>query len=248
LTRRKRSGCLALLATVLLFAGCRGATEVEPKPGPEGQGERKGPAGQGGAVRATESDREVAKPNQRPVVLEVWIKPDPPTGSEPIQATVRVWDKEGDNLTSQFVWFANGETVEGVEGDVLPRARIKRGDTLKVVVRSSDGKQWSDPREGAWQVVNGPPVITTSPPVTASLKEPLYTYAIAARDPDGDAVTFVLKEGPAGMTVNPKTGQLAWTADSASLGVKRRAVVAAKDEYGAETTQAFSVTVSEPKP
>ncbi|OGW61750.1 MAG: hypothetical protein A2V83_08750 [Nitrospirae bacterium RBG_16_64_22] len=237
-----------MLATVLLFAGCRGATEVEPKPGPEGQGERKGPAGQGGAVRATESDREVAKPNQRPVVLGVWIKPDPPTGSEPIKATVRVWDKEGDKLSTRFAWFVNGDAVDGVEGDVFPRGRIKREDTLKLVVQSNDGKQLSEPREGAWKVVNGPPVITTSPPVTASLKEPLYTYAIAARDPDGDAVTFVLKEGPAGMTVNPKTGHLAWTADSASLGVKRRAVVAAKDEYGAETTQAFSVTVSEPKP
>lgn len=247
MTRRRWVGCCAVLAVGLLVAGCRGATEGGSAPKAPGRGADESQARKAGADDRGASGVVESPANQRPVVLGIWIRPDPPTGSEPVQATARVWDKEGDSLTYGFTWVVNGETVEGVEGDVFPRQRIKRGDTLKVVVRASDGKQWSDPRDGTWKVVNGPPVITSVPPVAASLKEPIYVYAVVAKDPDGDAVAFSLKEGPSGMTVDPKTGRLAWAVDRASLGAKRRAVVAAKDSEGAEATQAFTVTVSAPE-
>ena len=116
----------------------------------------------------------------------------------------------------------------GSEGDTLPAGTVKAAIHCAWRPGASDGKQWSDPRDGTWKVVNGPPVITSVPPVAASLKEPIYVYAVVAKDPDGDAVAFSLKEGPSGMTVDPKPD--VWLkVDRASLGAKRRAVAAAKE-------------------
>ena len=58
----------------------------------------------------------------------------------------------------------------------------------------------------------GLPTITSSP-VTTATEDELYIYDVEAVDPDGgDVLTFSLDEAPAGMSIDPATAMLTWSA------------------------------------
>jgi len=59
---------------------------------------------------------------------------------------------------------------------------------------------------------NRPPEIVSTPPFGAKTGRE-YAYDMAVVDPDGDALTFLLAEGPDGMSIDGVTGQLRWTAE-----------------------------------
>jgi sugar lactone lactonase YvrE len=46
--------------------------------------------------------------------------------------------------------------------------------------------------------------------VTVNPVPPTYTYNVKAIDPDGDKLTYSLKQGPQGMTVDPGSGEVQW--------------------------------------
>jgi hypothetical protein len=87
--------------------------------------------------------------------------------------------------------------------------------------------------------VNDPPVITSVPPPTAS-RSATYEYVLHAADEEGQAVTYSLVEGPAGMTVDARTGRLTWQ-PGAEAGEATDVVVKVTDAGGMSATQAFQV-------
>lgn len=100
--------------------------------------------------------------------------------------------------------------------------------------------------QAAYQtLLNGmgsPPTITSTPPTTA-VPGSLYSYAVKATDPDGDAVSFSLTLAPTGMTIDAATGVIGWIPGSAQAGANAVTVRAA-DTHGMAATQSFSITVS----
>ena len=90
--------------------------------------------------------------------------------------------------------------------------------------------------------VNRAPVFTTQPVVSALLGAP-YAYQLGATDPDGDTVTFALRQGPAGLTL---TGNLlAWTSGPVGTHTVR---VEVADGKGGIATQQFGIVVTAPAP
>src|SRR5262249_7923141 len=66
--------------------------------------------------------------------------------------------------------------------------------------------------------VNRPPAFTSQPNTEAIPGVP-YVYQAQASDPDtGETLHYALLEGPAGMQVDPLTGQVSWTPGPADLG------------------------------
>ena len=90
-------------------------------------------------------------------------------------------------------------------------------------------------------VVLAPPIITSTPVITATAGEP-YSYDV---DADGDPVpTYGLELGPAGMAIDETTGVITWT----PAGVDTVLVsVLANNNVGLDE-QTFSIIVSEPPP
>ncbi|MBK8257047.1 MAG: DNRLRE domain-containing protein [Polyangiaceae bacterium] len=88
---------------------------------------------------------------------------------------------------------------------------------------------------------NNPPLITSSPPTTATEGVTWY-YAATAVDPTGSAITWSLEQGPAGMTIDPESGLVTWTPGPTSAGTVPVAV-RATDSGGAYYTQAFNLSV-----
>src|SRR5262249_5699247 len=91
-----------------------------------------------------------------------------------------------------------------------------------------------------------PPAFTSLPVVTGYVNT-LYSYPLTAVDPDGQAVTFALGSGPAGMTYDPATRRLLWTPTGAQFGVPHAVQVTATDPLEASATQAFEINL-EPEP
>ena len=90
-------------------------------------------------------------------------------------------------------------------------------------------------------VPNKAPEVTNTPPAYAVVGEE-WVYVAQASDPEGDTVSFSLDSGPAGMTIDPKTGRYSWRPTAAQLG-EHEITFTVVDSYGAYSTYAWTITV-----
>jgi fibro-slime domain-containing protein len=67
-----------------------------------------------------------------------------------------------------------------------------------------------------------------------------YFYDVEATDPEGDPIIFSLEEGPVGMSINPTTGALRWSAEDVG---PHPVTVRVTDPSGLFDEQAFTVRV-----
>src|SRR5262249_17916412 len=81
-----------------------------------------------------------------------------------------------------------------------------------------------------------------SQPATAANAGQPYQYQAAAHDPDGVAVSYLLYKGPAGMTVDARTGLVSWLPTPASPA-QAAVVLQAYDIRGGRVPPSFTVTV-----
>ena len=63
-----------------------------------------------------------------------------------------------------------------------------------------------------------------------------------AQDPDGETVSYALRNAPDGMTID-NLGRIRWTPEAANAGVNTVEVIA-RDPRGAESIQSFNLMVS----
>ena len=70
----------------------------------------------------------------------------------------------------------------------------------------------------------------------------IYRYDADALDPDGDALTYRVVEGPGGLFINAESGQVFWAASPDEIG-QHRVVLEASDNRGGLATQSFQIDV-----
>lgn len=87
--------------------------------------------------------------------------------------------------------------------------------------------------------MNLPPTITSSP-ITAANDYQLYTYTIAATDPDGDTLNYGVV-GPYNMSISGNV--VSWTPTSSQVGANN-ITVQVDDGHGNHVSQSFTITVS----
>lgn len=88
---------------------------------------------------------------------------------------------------------------------------------------------------------NRPPVISSLAPETATVGVP-YQYDVVAADPEGLALHYELRSGPASMQIDSGTGRITWTPVAGDLGTVA-VTVAALDPANAAGVQTFLLTV-----
>jgi RHS repeat-associated protein len=90
---------------------------------------------------------------------------------------------------------------------------------------------------------NRQPHITSTPPPTGTVNQS-YGYAVNATDPDtNDTLTYSLTQAPEGMGINPSTGLIAWTPNTAQVG-NQTITVKVQDNGGLSDSQSFTILVS----
>lgn len=93
---------------------------------------------------------------------------------------------------------------------------------------------------------NQSPFIKTAP-VTAALRNSAYSYTPRWADPEGDVVTWSLATAPAGMSVNPSSGAIAWVPGPSALNATS-VVLRGKDNAtpSCSTEQSWTIRVNAP--
>jgi hypothetical protein len=159
------------------------------------------------------------------------------------QYTATASDAENDPLTYDLSLRAAGMAIDPVTGLVTWIPDPSEVGVHDVIVRVRDG--YGGVALQHYQVtVRGPdvpPVITSAPPAKAVVGVPLQ-YQIRAQATPGEQLTYHLDAGPAGVSVNVKTGVLSWTPTAPELGAQSLSL-SVVDDRGGTATQTFTVHV-----
>jgi hypothetical protein len=115
----------------------------------------------------------------------------------------------------------------------------------RVQVTAEDGKGGQAEQDYLIRVMPDPsntaPIITSLPPETG-FTDRRYAYQVEANDADGDKLTYLLLDAPAGMLINSTTGKILWTIPT--IGA-HQIKVRVDDRRGGVATQVFTLTVTE---
>ena len=157
----------------------------------------------------------------------------------------KIVDADQDPVTVRYTWMLNGEVVTSHEENRLPGKLLQRGDRVSFIAIPSDGETDGPPYvTNEFVIPNGAPRFVTSYPLQFS--NFTYSYSARAEDPDGDPLLYLLESGPAGMTIDPQSGELYWEIKT-SQGGEHRVKINAQDTEGLQATQEFSLTVKIPE-
>ena len=182
--------------------------------------------------------------NAPPVVQSIRLEPLDAKAGDRIRAVVDGGDADGDAVQYSYRWVRNNQVVLEGEHDSLETTGFSRDDSVVVLVTPRDattqGKMVSS--QALVLANRAPKFIPTTP---AAPTQNLFSYAVAAIDPENDPVTYSLEVGPQGMTIDGQTGQIRWVIPPALSGTHHVKVVV-KDTHDGWASQEFDVTLHPP--
>jgi len=179
--------------------------------------------------------------NAAPLVSEVWIEPQTPTVQNDLKVREKSTDADEDSIFFSYQWEINGAPLMGERKDTLERVRFKKGDLISVTIVPDDREIMGSPKKSEpVKIANSPPTIVSSPPT--SIEGTKYIYQVKANDPDNDPITFTLKSGPKGMTIDPKSGLLQWQIRAEDKGT-HTIEIEVSDNEGAKSYQQYSLAI-----
>jgi hypothetical protein len=150
-----------------------------------------------------------------------------------------VYDPDGDTVQFEIAWSKNGEAAG--TGNRLT-APVKRGDKVTVTVTPFNGKGRGKSSTLSREILNTPPAIEGQEQFQVT--DNAVMFHVRASDADGDPMTYSLKDAPAGMSIDRKTGWVRWTTSPGTSG-KVPFTVIVSDGSGGESAARFTLTVAE---
>ncbi len=177
-----------------------------------------------------------------PKIQSARLLPENPRKGDDLHIAIKTFDGDGDDVTVDYEWLINGESVpqQALDANRLNGNFIKRGDRVSVKITPSDGETNGLAITLETLVVNSPPVVSDE--LGTEFDGSLYSAKIKAFDPDGDRLTYTLKQAPKGMTINSETGVITWLVTPDDKG-KHDITVSVKDGHGGEIILPFTTTI-----
>ncbi|MBX3414830.1 MAG: peptidylprolyl isomerase [Pirellulales bacterium] len=148
--------------------------------------------------------------------------------------------KRGDDIIGSAVADANGVATVTTNGAV-PLA----DGTHVITAYRDDGGTLTAIADPITITVDTTAPIFTSTPVLTAIAGLTYSYNAQTNEEGSLGLVYELQQRPAGMTIDPNTGQITWVP---TVGQPNGAavVVRARDQFGAITDQPFEVYVEVP--
>ena len=149
-----------------------------------------------------------------PHITSLTLSPAAPRSIDDTTVVAAATDPDNDPVLFSYEWQKGGVKIQGQTAATLPHSTFQRGDVITAIVHATDGTTTTT-QQTTFTVADSPPQVSVaSPPIGAVYGMPV-TFVATVQDPDGDSVSqlrFDLRYGPAGMTVDPTTGVVRWTA------------------------------------
>jgi hypothetical protein len=149
-----------------------------------------------------------------PPQLTLTLTPSQPNSSVDLVAAPDVYEPDGDPVALTYEWLRDGTVIPNQTADTLPASETTRDQLISVRVQASDGTTTVEATASV-TILDSPPRLSVASPPTTVVHGAPVTFTATVSDADGDPVDhldFVLAYGPAGMTVDPDTGVVSWTA------------------------------------
>jgi len=182
--------------------------------------------------------------NLPPAVTFISLSPKDPSPGAIITATPAATDPDGDDIKYSYLWKVNGKAVtEPQESNTFDTKGLRKKDMVFAVVTPTDRKLEGKPMDSEIVVLaNSGPQITSTPPT--GLANGVYLYQVAAKDPDGDRLTYSLLKAPQGMTIDPSTGLIRWELPKEVQGKSDVPIkISVDDGDGGKALQEYSLTL-----
>lgn len=176
--------------------------------------------------------------NAPPELSRVKIMPEVFKPDDRLHIDATADDIDGDDVSISYEWTLNGEPA-GSSKEIT--AEIKRGDKISVKVTPYDGETYGRSIILKREIRNLPPMIAKESKSVFDGKT--YTYQINAIDPDGDSLTYSLKEGPPGMTIGTANGIITWEVPPGDAG-SHNITVLISDNQGGELLAPFNLKIN----
>ena len=175
--------------------------------------------------------------NAVPELTKVKLLPEIFRPGDKLYVEAEAADPEDDLVEIRYEWRINGVPAgsSNTIGDT-----VRRGDRFSVTVTPCDVEGCGKPVIINREMRNMPPMFSKEIPHT--FDGDLFVQNLSATDPDGDPITYSLKTGPEGMTVDQATGRVSWTVPPGFLGPVSY-TVGASDNSGGETTQTINFRI-----
>jgi hypothetical protein len=152
-----------------------------------------------------------------PPIANAAVTPAAPLSIQDLALSFSASDPDGDVMTTTYAWRVNGALLNGQSANTLSHMAHAKGDVVTGIARVSDGVA-TTPAEASVTIRDTPGYVTVPAPPSGVTYNNTVTFTAVASDYDGDDTStrdFRLVYGPAGMSVNPDTGVVSWTARGA---------------------------------
>ncbi|MGY6553158.1 MAG: putative Ig domain-containing protein [Wenzhouxiangella sp.] len=183
-------------------------------------------------------------------VLDTLPNQPPYFTSSPVLAAVvgQTWtyaaeavDPEFEALQFSLAQAPAGMSVDAASGllEWTPAPGAAGSAAVSLVVTDPHGAEAVQQFSIQVRAGNASPSLTNTPPATVFIGQ-TYSHLFLASDPDGDALRYILRQGPPGMTLDPEAGWLSWSTVGFAPGSYAFAV-AVEDDWGGADVQSFTV-------
>ena len=241
----QRDRVLPVFIALFLIAGCSGDRKA-PGSGPPPLVENvvsTAPQQDGGSP----AGRDPAKPsasapvvrNSPPEIRGIRFVGGDGRPGNTLGVETEEYDADGDAVQFEVAWKKNG--LPAGNGNRLT-APVKRGDKITVILTPFDGKDRGKSATLSREILNTPPAIEGQEQFQVT--DNAVTFQVKASDADDDPLMYSLKDAPAGMSIDRKTGWVRWVTSPGTTG-KVPFTVIVSDGSGGESTARFTVTVAE---
>ncbi|MEM9804842.1 MAG: putative Ig domain-containing protein [Cyanobacteria bacterium P01_D01_bin.56] len=155
-------------------------------------------------------------------------------------------DPDGDTLSYYLNSGPPGVLIDQTTGELIwsPTNDQAGSYTIEILVLDGKGKQATQ----TFDVLVNAAEPNLSPrfnsvPLAVILTDETYQYQPIVTDPEGDVLTYSLRQQPNGMIIDETIGLVTWQPEEADLG-QYDVVIVVADTEGNETQQSFQLTVS----